>query len=507
MTTTLELEPNVSHVHELTRRISVFVPTNWHPIFAMDASSLTPNTSSTAQTSSNCPFLRLPLELRDRIYAQLVSIKHTQTPKDAEACLRSTTFHNWNLDPTIFRVNRQISQEAKAVMARENDFVVIEHGKVLEQGPKDVKKEDVTMLVYSVVLWSGKATKKPIVPGERVRIRLGRGEDLKKDMDAHVIRAEELRDICVGLSTFQGRNGRYRTSGLSCLVKVSPPTYTETAAARDVRERALLEPLQKLRHFKSVSIEGTLPAINYQITRQLTHQSFDRGLVLTTINDLITSGDQYSTTGHHDIATAHYQRAHEYSYHCISHQRPVFTHLADASALEFQIMQHHALNWISAGNFHDALGAAQTALSVANRLFRLDSPVTTGPPTDAKGRVSAAAFRKWTCECIKEGAARYGQRIKAEDIGRCYYYKSIAEHVHYGDDATEQADEDKFTGIGCCVVSDTMTDDVPGELLRLDIRTMENLPGEACKKKEGDEDGWVDEEWETDEDDGGEDVD
>ena len=69
----------------------------------------------------------------------------------------------------------------------------------------------------------------------------------------------------------------------------------------------------------------------------------------------------------------------------------------------------------------------------------------------------------------------------------------------------EQADEDKFTGIGCCVVSDTITEDVPGELMRLDIRTMENFL--RAFRKEGDEDGWVDEEWETDEDDRGEVVD
>ena len=479
----------------------------------MDASSLTPTTSSTAQPSFNCPFLRLPLELRDRIYAQLVSIEHTQTPKDAEACLRSTTFYNWNLDPTIFRVNRQISQEAKAVMARENDFVVIESGKALEQGSKDVKEEDPTLLVYNVALWPGKATKKPIVPGERVRIKMGKAEDLKKDMDAHVLRAEELRDVCIGLSTFR-RNWRYRTSGLSCLIKVLPPSYTETAAARDVRERALLEPLQKLRRFENVSIEGTLPAINYQITCQLTYPSFDRGLVLTTINDLITSGDQSSTLGHHDIATAHYQRAHEYFHHSLAPERPIFTHPADASALEFQIMQHRAQNWLSAGNFADALGAAETALTVANGLFVLNGPMSTGPSTASRGRVSAAAFRRSRCECIRGGAARYGQRIKAEDIGRCYYYKSIAEHVYYGEVATEQADEDKFTAIGCCVVSETMTDDVPAELLRLDIQTMKKLPGGTLpggtrKKNEeggGDEDsddGWIDEDedegWETDE--------
>ena len=384
-------------------------------------------------------------------------------------------------------------------MARENDFVVIERGKVLEQGPKDVKKEDPTLAVYNVALWSGKASKMPIIPGERVRIRMGRVGDLNKDMDAHVIRAEELRDVCVGLSTFQGRYGRYRTSGLSCLIKVhSPPyMYTETAAARDVRERALLEPLQQLRHFKNVSIEGTLPAINYQITCQLTHQYFDRGLVLTTINDLITSGDQSSSTGHHAVATAHYQRAHEYLEHCLTHQRPNFTHPADAAAFEFQIMLHFARNWISAANFPDALGAAELALTAAGQFFRLHAPATTGPPTDSKGRVSTAARRRWVCECVKNGAARSGQRIKAEDIGRCHYYIGISMHVLHGDGVTKLADHHKVQGLGCCLVSETMTYDIPGELLQLDIRTMEKLPGEICRQREGDDDddddGWMDE--------------
>ena len=463
----------------------------------MDPSSLTPTTSYIAQSSSYFPFLRLPLELRERIYAQLVSIKHTQTPKDAEACLRSTTFYNWNLNTTIFRVNSQTYQEAKAVMARENDFVVIERGKVLEQGPKDVRKEDPTLAVYNVAVWSGKASKKPIVPGERVRIKMGRGVDLKKDMDAHVVRAEELRDVCVGLSTLQGRYGRYRTSGLSCLVKVRSPPHTETVAARDVRERALLEPLQKLRHFRNVSIEGTLPAINYQITRQLTHQSFDRGLVLATINELITSGDQSSSTGHHAIATAHYQRAHEYLEHCLMHQRTNFTHPADAAAFEFQIALHFARNWISAANFPDAQEAAEVALSVAGEFFRLNAPVTTSPPTDSQGRVSTAVRRRWVCESVKNGAARSGQRIKAEDVGRCHYYMGISMQVLSGDRSTRLADHQKVQGLGCCLVSETMTYDVPAELLELDIRTMENLPGEVCRQREGDDeddDCWMDEE-------------
>ena len=49
---------------------------------------------------------------------------------------------------------------------------------------------------------------------------------------------------------------------------------------------------------------------------------------------------------------------------------------------------------------------------------------------------------------IKDGAANYEQRIKCEDMGRCYYYQSIPEHCVYGDGATEDADKDKLTAIG-----------------------------------------------------------
>ena len=394
-------------------------------------------------------------------------------------------------------------------MARENNFVVIERSKVLEQGPEEVKKEDPTVMAFNVTLWPGKATKKPVVPGERMRIKFGRGKSSKAGMDAHVILAEELRDVCVGLSTLRGRDGKYRTSGLSCLITVHPPACTETPAARDVRERALLEPLQRLRHFQAVSIRGTLPVINDQITSQLTRQTFDQDLVLPTIDELIASGDQSSSTGDHAVATARYQRAHEYFHHSAKFERHVFSHPADFAALIFRIMRHSARNWISAGDFPEALEAAQIALNVANQLFRINAPTTTGPHAGPNGGISAAAFRKWTCECIKDGAARYWQRIKAEDIGRCYYYKSISEHVMYGEEGAEQADEDKLTAIGCCVVSETMTEDVPGELLQLDMRTMGKFAG-TCKEEEeegGDEDAWEDEEWEDVEDNDGDSVD
>lgn len=387
-------------------------------------------------------------------------------------------------------------------MARDNNFVVIERAKVLEQGPEDMKKEDTAIMIYNVALWPGKATKKPVVPGERVRIKMGKAsKNSKKGMHAHVLLAEELRDVCVGLSTLQDAEGKYRTAGLPCHIKVHQRPRPETPADRDNRERALLEPLQKLRHFQAVSIEGTLPAINYQITQQLTHQTLDRNLVVTTIDELIADGDRSSSNGDYDIATAYYQRTHEYFHHSTTHARHVFTDPADVLAFEFRTTQHRSLNWILAGNFSDALEVADIAIDVATQLFRLGSPMTNPPWAGPDGHVGAAALRKWTCDYVKAGAASCGQKIKAEDVGRCYYYKSIAEHIVYGDDATDQADDDKFTGIGCCVVSETMKDNVPGELLQLDIQTMEGL-SKSCgehAEDDGDEEGWVDEEWEDDE--------
>ena len=445
-------------------------------------------------------------------------------------------------------------------MARDNNFVVIERVKDLEQTTGDLTEEDPTVMAYNVALWPGKPTKKPVVPGERMRMKLERAGVSEECMDAHVILADELRDVCVGLSIFQRPQGKYLTSGLSASINVHKPTYTETAAARDNRERALLEPLQKLRHLADVSVRGTLPAIDYQISRQLTHPTFDRGLVLTTIDELINTGDQASSNGEYGIATAHYQRASEYFHHSATHEGHVFTHPADVLALEFKIMQHQSRNWIEAGQFSDALEAAQIALYFANQLFQINSPMITGPPTDANGSTSAEAFRRSLCEWIKDGAARYGQRIKCEDVGRCYYYKSISAHmvpfmanIDFTDpvwdwhcrlghlslhgmiqlttqgvgmgvtkeqiqaklgqrcptcaardaaEETAQAENDKLTAIGCCVVSDTMKENVPAELLQLDKRMMEKLSGrsgEEGEEEEGDDEGWVDEEWETDE--------
>ncbi|MCJ1458720.1 Acidic leucine-rich nuclear phosphoprotein 32 member B [Mycoblastus sanguinarius] len=463
------------------------------------------------------PLLRLPRELRDRIYQNLLSTEYAKTPKDAQAgCRSGASRYNWNLDPTILRANRQIHQEAKEILGRDNDFVVIERAaKELEQTERDRREEDVGIMVFNVTIWPGKPSKEVFVPGERMRVWLGK-PDQSIGGDFFVVLVEELRDFCVSLSIFGDLEGGYRTAGIRACITFKDSVVEGTLGAKEDREKSLLQPLTKLRFLEQVTIRGFSSEQQSQYEEQMTCGSHDEKLVATTIEELIQSGDQARDIGHFDVATAYYARCTDYFHHFIkTHQHDAFSHPTDALTIDFKLMQHRALNWIEDDDFEQALEAAKTALTMANELFLLDAPQTEGPPTDARGRVNTGAFRRWTCECIREGAERWGQRIKAEDVGRCYYYKSISEHCAFGDDATEQADEDKFTAIGCCVISETMTEEenVPKELMELDIRTMERLssyPEGSVDEDDGDgewEDVEEDEDGDEDEDEDEEDED
>lgn len=189
-------------------------------------------------------------------------------------------------------------------------------------------------------------------------------------------------------------------------------------------------------------------------------KEFDTALVKTTINDLIFSGDQARKRGHFDVATVYFQRAYEYFEHCLPSEA-TFTNHVETMTTEFKIMQHRTLNWIEAGDFDNAENTATMALDLSESLFQslaAEDPNTaqaSEPRKNAEGVVTVGAMREWRCRCMKEGAEKTGQRIKAEDVGRVFYYKSIAEHVLGGKAAKKEADEDKMMRIGCCIVSET----------------------------------------------------
>ena len=440
----------------------------------------------------NCYFFRLPRELRDNIYKNLVSIKHTRIPKKPEdGCRFTTSMYHWNIDPTILRANKQIHDEAKEVMGLDNDFVVIERAaEQLEQTNDDYTEEGASILN----LWPGKASETVNVPGEKMRICFAKHRQSARG-PAYVMLVEELRDFCVCLSTFTDSTGQYRLKGIEACITIRQPLTPETPRARAERERSLLLPLAKLRFLEKVVIQGVKPTVERLYATQMTRPAFDPKLIKYTIEELISSGDSARDMARFDVANTYYHLASLYFHHFAKHEREVFEHPANPMAFEFKILQHRALNWIEDDSFYDALEVATLALRIAIQLFQIDAP-TSGPPIDARGRIKKGALRQWKCNAIKDGAARYGQRIKSEDVGRCYYYKSITEHIVGGDKATEEAEEDKFTAIGCCVVSETVTEEenVPKELLELDARTMKRLMDEDPEDDEWeDEEGWVEE--------------
>ena len=446
-----------------------------------DEASAVLTSPSGTRTLGDCRLLGLPLELRDRIYKDVISPKQNKTPKKLEKGLRSSTRYDWNIDPVILRLNRQISLEAKEVLARENKFVAIERSQVLQQVESDFGDEDPGMLVFNISLWPGKASKNVNVPGERMRVRLLGAEEETNgsdvEMGIHVMLVEELRDFCSLLSISQRRDGGYRTSGLSIHIRLCEPRYKEAPQEQDEMRTLLLKSLAKLRHLRQVNVEGMAPLVVERLLEELKQTSFDRGLILSTMRELILNGDCACDSGLRNIATVYYQRAHDYLHHFDRDLEGVFKEdLRDVPALEFQIMQHRALNWIEDDNYRDAFGASDNALTLADRFISAVGPETDGPPSDAEGMVTKDAFMQWTCQRIKEGAEMTGQSIRAEDIARCFYYRSISGQIVGGKEATAQANHDKWTGLACFIMSDTVADKaVLEELVELEKRTMERL--------------------------------
>jgi hypothetical protein len=72
-------------------------------------------------TDSSFPFLRLPREIRDKIYRRLLSARLTTDDYN------SGDYANWPVQfhPAISRTNKQISSEASKVLYGENEFVVL----------------------------------------------------------------------------------------------------------------------------------------------------------------------------------------------------------------------------------------------------------------------------------------------------------------------------------------------------------------------------------------------
>lgn len=301
-----------------------------------DPPLLTPIMAQAEGETPKSSFFRLPRELRDQVYESLVSIPYTKTPKSVKSGYSPPTKFKWNIEPAVLRVNYQICHETKEVMARDNNFVVIERAKELERVEH--------VLIDDFMLWPGKKMKDVNVPGEKIRVWLGKHEqiyDLQTEMDTHVMLVEEFRDFCIALSISQGKGGSYLTSGLSVRIRLAEP---DDPKEQDEMRTLLVKPLTKLRHLKDVEFDGMSPFFVKTILGDVKRDTFDGQLVTSTLNELMFSGDQACDLGHHDLASAYYLQATEYSLHCVKHER-VFPNVVDLIASPFKIKKA----WRSAG--------------------------------------------------------------------------------------------------------------------------------------------------------------
>ncbi|KAL8762175.1 MAG: hypothetical protein Q9184_001772 [Pyrenodesmia sp. 2 TL-2023] len=439
----------------------------------------------------------MPLEIRNRIYKELLVTSLTKTPKPFLDNCRSATRYDWNLHPAILATNHQIHDEARSVLGTYNEFVVVERAaKELEQKKSDMQEEYSKVMQYRVKLWPGRKCQLGDIPNERMRIWVGNEDSSANGTEnkswIHVVLVEELRDLLVELSIYQGRHGPYRILGLVAKITVPKPTVEETHEERNARENKLMNPVMKLRFLSSVKVEGVTPGRSQAVSDQLCRSIWDHHTVYETFHELLDAGNQARDMGHYTVASGYYRLASDYASHFEKHKRYVFTDPIDPVAFMFKVNLQRSRNWIEAGDLFNARGAAGAALDIANAIFSVNGLGVGPPPVGADGRVKKGAFRKWTCECIKDGAARCGQRIKAEEIGAAYYYKSIAEYHVRGNSASEQADEDKMVGIGCCAISDTAPKDCIRELLELDTRITKRRMEESRPDHEESSDEWED---------------
>lgn len=455
---------------------------------------------SLATQPTHSRFLNLPQEIRDKIYTNLLSIPNNRTPKSREDGLRSSFLYDWNLHPAILATNHQIYDEAFAVFRGSNQFVMIKCAtQALSPTAIQTVEEDIGLMRYNVSYWPRKNNNGDAkVPGGRMTIWLEEEKDLDKDepppIDVYVLQVSELHNFFTSLSIATHSSGSYCTEGIAAIVVLYSPTLTkEDAAATDRRELSLLHPMMQLRHLSSVHIVGAAPGHALVAEAFITKPAFEPTLISKTLDELITEGDSARQQEEYDVANAYFQRAHEYLHHFMEmgprSDSNSFLDPAEPLAYEFNIMRHRALNLIEDDLFDDAIESCKIALEIINLVFGTGSKPGTNAMT-----------RQRNCQMIRQGAERLRQHIKCEDVGRCYYYKSIAGRLT--GNGEEEAQKDKLMAIGCCIVSDTVKEgeDIPRELLQLEMRTMHRF-GVVTLENEGQLESEGEEDWETEDED------
>lgn len=301
---------------------------------------------------------------------------------------------------------------------------------------------------------------------------------------------EELRDFLINISILRNEDGSWSTLGLSASITFHESTE-EVGRKRQARESILVQAISKLRLLKAVTVKGTTVESATLISERVRKQAWDAEVVYSTIRELLAAGDGAFDIGHHGVAERYYSLATQYTFAFIQRDRQVYATWDDITFM-FLTDLRRSRNWIEEDEFIKSFEHADSSIQTAEKLLGANGPVFGGNVYDISRRSIQDRDRQSFCDSIKAGAAKYGERIKCEDVGRAYYYKSLAGHCiglkvgsrwglkapsnrdkYDSQSCIAQAYEDRLTAIACFNISETTPSDSVQELHELAKRTME----------------------------------
>lgn len=288
-----------------------------------------------------CPFLeKTPLEIRNKIYAYLLSTEYTkQSIRDDEVNLFYDKSDNrtqlveqlsrvkrnlgcsyfYDFQPAILLTNRQINEEARRVLYHDNLFVLVKYTYGSSDALKAFSRRDLALVATQKdEVWSYRAALQVSFPS----LRDQRRED-KLVESQFVIAASELPMFCRILRLLDNEwLGFLSSLELVLIVLPSAPlnvdSFVNMSRSNRVswvprslqQQRKLLEPfatLHSIMDLKVVDVDGKTQDINAQLMEDVRVRAgqppYSMGEVLDAATELKEQGNEAFRTG--DFALAH----------------------------------------------------------------------------------------------------------------------------------------------------------------------------------------------------------
>ena len=424
--------------------------------------------------------LQLPSELRIEIYRNLLCINRTRQQKPLSESQLSTSRYRWNLHTAILATCRQINDEARTILIRENSFVVFECAtRSLDQ----INAKYVDTFPPGLKLWSGKKQKKVPITSQVMKVRLQKCQRYKPTRcSIYVVLEDEVLDLCAGLATYHRPVYGCRVAELSLHVVIGPWQAKESSETQASREATLLRSVMALRNVAEVEVEGAARELARDVSFRLSRQLHSKPIVSQAVTGLFSAGDNAFDIGDYTAALGYYCRASDYYIYCAG-QGGYLTDTGDWLVFSLTLNQKRARSQLEIQDFQSACFEMHANIFIATGEFLTQDPKPTEgvlwpvthkiilPSMSEEENSTEEDRRRWKCKRLQEAAARFKQRITCEDIGRCYMYRSIALRCTT-DKSPSLAAEDRLMSLACCDHSSTSGDDYINELLELERRMM-----------------------------------